>query len=544
MQQTDFIHLGLSQSLLRALVEKGYESPTDIQTQSIPAILDGRDVIAQSQTGTGKTAAFALPVLQKLNPRIKKPQVFILCPTRELALQVCSEIKDFSKYQPQIKCTAIYGGEPIGSQLRRLRSGIQIIVGTPGRIIDHLKRKTISTAAVRTVVLDEADEMLNMGFLEDIRFILNHLPEERQTLLFSATISVPILDIAKQYQTHPKHINISKTVITVPAIEQYYYEIPKQKKVDLLCRLCESHQPQLALIFCNTKKQVDELTSALQLRGYPVKGLHGDMNQETRNHVISGFHRGRFQMLVATDVAARGLDISGVEAVFNYDIPMDTEYYVHRIGRTGRAGKAGLAFSFVSSRQDFIQLKNIQHYTKTKIHSGQIPSNCSLVNSRVEKLVASIQKILQEDDVEEYEPIMDQIMDAQDCTSVQIACALIKTILSDQPGGSLEEIIQNHPFSNSGESSGNSKRSGSKGSGKRTRLFISLGSEQKVGAGDLIQMITGLGSLKDDEVKNIKVLQRYSFVDVPTQHVDHLLRASKGQKLKGNRFSLQRAAVK
>lgn len=287
---------------------------------------------------------------------------------------------------------------------------------------------------------------------------------------------------------------------------------------------------------------MDELTSALQLRGYPIKGLHGDMNQETRNHVISGFHRGRFQLLAATDVAARGLDISGVEAVFNFDIPQDTEYYVHRIGRTGRAGKTGMAFSFVSSRQDFIQLKNIQYYTKTKIRPGQIPSVRSLTNSRVEKLVENIQKILREDSVEEYEPIMDKIMDAQDCTSVQIACALIKSILNDQPGGSLEEISQTHSFSGSSRSNGKSGRSRQKGSGQRTRLFISVGSEQKVGAGDLIQMITGLGSVKDDEVKNIKVLQRYSFVDVPAQHVDQLLRASKGQKLKGNRFSLQRAA--
>lgn len=544
MQQTDFIHLGLSQSLLRALVEKGYETPTDVQMQSIPAILDGRDVIAQSQTGTGKTAAFALPVIQKINPRVKKPQVFILCPTRELALQVCSEIKDFSKYQPQIKCTAVYGGEPIGSQLRRLRGGVQIIVGTPGRMIDHLKRKTLSPDAVSTVILDEADEMLNMGFLEDIRFILNQLPEQRQMLLFSATISGPIMDIAKRYQSHPKHINISKKDITVPAIEQYYYEISRQKKIDLLCRLYESYQPQLALIFCNTKKQVDELTSALQLRGYPVKGLHGDMNQETRNHVISGFHHGRFQLLAATDVAARGLDISGVEAVFNFDIPQDIEYYVHRIGRTGRAGKTGTAFSFVSSRQDFIQLKNIQYYTKTKIRPGQIPSARSLATTRVEKLVENIQKILQEESVEEYEPIMDKIMDAQDCTSVQIACALIKSILKEQPGGNLEKISQTHSFSTSSKPSIRSNHAHQKNNGRRSRLFISLGSEQKVGAGDLIQLITGLGNLKDDEIKNIKVLQRYSFVDVPAQHVDHLLRASKGQKLKGNRFSLQRAAVK
>ncbi len=539
MQQTDFIHLGLSQPLLRALAEKGYKVPTTVQIQSIPAILDGRDVIAQSQTGTGKTAAFALPLLQKVNPRIKKPQVFILCPTRELALQVSSEIKGFSKYLPQIHCAALYGGEPIGNQLRRLRSGAQVIVGTPGRMIDHFKRKTISANSIHSIVLDEADEMLDMGFLEDIRFILGQLPQERQMLLFSATISDTIMDIAKQYQTHPKQINISKSRITVDAIKQYYYEIPAHKKIELLCRLYEAHQPQLALIFCNTKKQVDELTSALQLRNYPAKGLHGDMSQETRNHVITGFHRGRFQLLVATDVAARGLDISGVEMVFNFDIPQDIEYYVHRIGRTGRAGKTGTAFSFVSSRKDYIQLKNIESYTKSDVLPGQIPSSRMLANSRMEDLVERVQHVLQSEDVEEWEPIMDRIMETQDCTSVQVACALIRTILDDQSGADLEEITQTSAFSTDAVSS---KRSSKKGN--RTRLFISLGTEQRIGKGDIMHLITNLGHIQDHEVTNIKVLQRYSFVDVPSQHVNHLLRASKGQKLKGNRFSLQRAAVK
>ncbi len=539
MQQTDFTHLGLSQPLLRALAEKGYKVPTDVQIHSIPVILDGRDVIVQSQTGTGKTAAFALPLLQKVNPHIKKPQVFILCPTRELALQVSSEIKEFSKYLPQIRTAAVYGGEPIGNQLRRLRSGAQVIVGTPGRIIDHLKRKTLSPKLVHEVVLDEADEMLDMGFLDDIRFILEQLPQERQMLLFSATILDSILDIAKQYQVHPKQINISKARITVSTIKQFYFEIIAQKKFELLCRLYEAYQPHLALVFCNTKKQVDELTSALQLRNYPAKGLHGDMSQETRNHVIAGFHRGHFQLLVATDVAARGLDISGVEMVFNFDIPQDIEYYVHRIGRTGRAGKTGTAFSFVSSRKDYIQLKNIESFTKSEILPGQIPSGQTLANSRLKDLVEQVQHVLQSEDVEKWEPIMDKIMEAQDCTSVQVACALICTILGKQSESRLEEIKQTSAFSAGMKSS---KRSGKREN--RTRLFISLGAEQRIGKGDVMRLITNLGNVRDHEVTNIKILQRYSFVDVPSQYVNHLLRASKGQSLKGNRFSLQRAAVK
>lgn len=541
MEQTDFIHLGLSQALLRAVTEKGYTAPTEVQAQSIPAILDGRDIIAQSQTGTGKTAAFALPLIQNINPGLKKTQVLILCPTRELALQVCGEINDFAKHLPKIRCVAVYGGEPIGNQLRKLRGGASVIVGTPGRLIDHLKRKTVSADAVRTVVLDEADEMLDMGFLDDIRYIMEQVPERRQTLLFSATISDAISEIAQQYQTDPVRVNISKQRITVSAIEQYYYEIDAQDKTELLCRLYEFHRPRLALIFCNTKKQVDELTDALQLRGYPVKGLHGDMNQQARNQVISSFHRGRFRLLAATDVAARGLDISGVEAVFNFDIPQDIEYYVHRIGRTGRAGKTGMAFTFVTSRREYGQLSQIRRYANAQIQPGTIPTARSFQSTRVETLIRETQKILQKDSVEEYEPIMDKIMEAQDCTSVQIACALIQSILADGQNGSPKEI-QTRSFSRRGTAS--DKRTAAKSSGTHTRLFLSIGSAQKIGSDDIIRTITKLGKLKTKDVKNVKVLPRYSFIDVPAQSVNHLLRAAKGQKISGNRFALRRAAVK
>lgn len=540
MEQTEFIHLGLSQALLRAVTEKGYTVPTDVQAQSIPAVLNGRDVLAQSQTGTGKTAAFALPLIQNINTGLKKTQVLILCPTRELALQVCGEINDFAKHLPKIRCVAVYGGEPIGNQLRKLRSGASIIVGTPGRLIDHLKRKTVSADAVRTVVLDEADEMLNMGFLDDIRYIMEQLPARRQTLLFSATISDSVSKIAQQYQTEPVRINISKKHITVSAIEQYYYEIGAQDKTELLCRLYEFHHPRLALIFCNTKKQVDELTDALQLRGYPVKGLHGDMNQQARNQVISAFHRGRFRLLAATDVAARGLDISGVEAVFNFDIPQDIEYYVHRIGRTGRAGKTGMAFTFVTSRREYSQLNQIRQYANAQIQPGTIPTARSFQSTRAETLIRETQKILQEESVEEYEPIMDKIMEAQDCTSVQIACALIQSILAD--GQSAVKEIQ--PRSFSCRNAGSGKRGGAKSNGTHTRLFLSIGSAQKIGSDDVIRTITKLGKLKINDVKNVKVLPRYSFIDVPAQSVNHLLRAAKGQKLNGNRFALRRAAVK
>ena len=351
MDTIRFDELMLDDRLLRAVTDMGFEEPSPIQAQAIPLQMEGLDIIGQAQTGTGKTAAFGIPLLQKIDPRSKKLQAIALCPTRELAIQVADEIRKLSKYMHGIKILPIYGGQDIVRQIRGLKEGTQSVIGTPGRVMDHMRRGTIKFDRVHTVILDEADEMLNMGFLEDMETILSQLPEERQTVMFSATMPGAIAQIAKKFQKDPKIVKVVKKELTVPKVTQYYYEVKPKNKVEVMCRLLDMYAPKLSVVFCNTKKQVDELVQALQGRGSFAEGLHGDLKQVQRDRVMKGFRTGRTEILVATDVAARGIDVDDVEAVFNYDIPQDDEYYVHRIGRTGRAGREGMAFSLVVGKE-------------------------------------------------------------------------------------------------------------------------------------------------------------------------------------------------
>ena len=346
MDTVKFEELGLSKEILRGITDMGFEEATPIQSQAIPHVMEGRDVIGQAQTGTGKTAAFGLPLLEKIDPKNKKLQAIVLCPTRELAIQVADEIRNFGKYMHGIKLLPVYGGQDIVKQIRSLKSGVQLIIGTPGRVLDHMRRKTVKFDTVHTIVLDEADEMLNMGFREDIEAVLENISEDRQTVLFSATMPKPILDITKKYQKDAVMVKVVKKELTVPSIDQYYYEVKRKNKDEVLSRLLDMYDPKRSLVFCNTKKQVDELVTELQGRGYFVEGLHGDLKQAQRDRVMANFRSGKTEILVATDVAARGIDVDDVEAVFNYDLPQDDEYYVHRIGRTGRAGRDGKSFSF------------------------------------------------------------------------------------------------------------------------------------------------------------------------------------------------------
>ena len=320
-----FDELELQSSLLRAVTEMGFEEMTPIQAQAIPVVLSGQDIIGQAQTGTGKTAAFGLPILQNIDPKKKSLQAVILCPTRELAIQVSEEMHKFAKFLHGIKIVPIYGGQEIVRQIKALKAGTQIVIGTPGRVMDHMRRKTVKFDDVKIVALDEADEMLNMGFREDIETILRDVPGERQTLLFSATMPQPIMEIARMYQHNAVHIRVVKKELTVPKIEQYYYEVRPKAKLDALTRLLDMYAPKLSLIFCNTKRQVDELVTALQARGYFAEGLHGDLKQQQRDRVMNSFRGGKTDILVATDVAARGIDVDDVEAVFNYDVPQDDE---------------------------------------------------------------------------------------------------------------------------------------------------------------------------------------------------------------------------
>ena len=351
-----FEELDLNPQVLRAIKEMGFEEATPIQAQSIPAVMSGRDVIGQAQTGTGKTASFGIPLLHKVDPKLKKTQAIILCPTRELAIQVSNELHNLAKYMHGIRILPIYGGQDISRQIRSLKGGVQIIVGTPGRVMDHLRRKTIRCDFVNTIVLDEADEMLNMGFREDIETVLEYLPKEHQTVLFSATMPKAILDITKKYQKDAVTIKVVKKELTVKNIEQYYYDVRRKDKLDVLTRLLDVYDPKLSLVFCNTKHMVDELANELQNRGYFAEGLHGDMKQQQRDRVMRNFRNGKTEILVATDVAARGIDVDDVEAVFNYDTNYLTSYgigakpYILALGRlTPEKGFHDLIEAFAQS---------------------------------------------------------------------------------------------------------------------------------------------------------------------------------------------------
>ena len=439
MDVTKFEELQLDDRIIRAITEMGFEEASPIQAQAIPVVLEGRDMIGQAQTGTGKTAAFGLPLLQKVDPKVKKLQAVVLLPTRELAIQVAEELRRFAKFMHGIKVLPVYGGQDIVRQIRALKDGTQIVVGTPGRVMDHMRRKTVKMDHVHTVVLDEADEMLNMGFLEDMETILSQLPEERQTLMFSATMPQAIADIAKKFQKDPVTVRVIKKELTVPKVTQYYYEVKPKNKVEVMCRLLDMYSPKLSIVFCNTKRQVDELVQALQGRGYFAEGLHGDLKQVQRDRVMESFRNGRTDILIATDVAARGIDVGNVEAVFNYDIPQDDEYYVHRIGRTGRAGREGKAFSLVVGKEVY-KLRDIQRYCKTKIIPQAIPSLNDITEIKADKILDQVQDILNDTDLTKIVNIIEKKLMEDDYTSLDLAAALLKMSMGDDN----EDIIDNH----------------------------------------------------------------------------------------------------
>ena len=398
MEPVRFEDLGVDERILRAVTEMGFEEATPIQAKAIPEVMTGQDIIGQAQTGTGKTASFGIPMLQKVDPKNKHVQAIVLCPTRELAIQSADEIRKLAKFMHGIKVLPIYGGQDIVKQIRSLKTGVQVLIGTPGRVMDHMRRHTIKLDDLKIVVLDEADEMLNMGFREDIETILSQTPEERQTLLFSATMPQPIMEIARTYQKNAKIVKVVKRELTVANIEQYYYEVRPKNKEEVLSRLLDIYNPALSVVFCNTKRQVDELVEGLKGRGYFAEGLHGDMKQQQRDRVMNGFRNGRTEILVATDVAARGIDVDDVDAVFNYDLPQDDEYYVHRIGRTGRAGKNGKAFTFITGRE-FYKLKDIQRYCRTKIIAKQVPSLNDVANVKADKIFEKVAGMIDEDNL-------------------------------------------------------------------------------------------------------------------------------------------------
>lgn len=417
--------------IIRAVEEMGFETMTPIQEQAIPVMLEGRDLIGQAQTGTGKTAAFGIPIIQKIDPEERGLQAIILCPTRELAIQAAEEIRRFAKYMHEVKVLPVYGGQDISRQIRALSKGVQIVVGTPGRVMDHMRRHTLKTNKVRMIVLDEADEMLNMGFREDIETILKDMPEERQTALFSATMPRPILEITKEYQKEDaEYIRVTPKEVTIPLIKQAYYQVQRKDKEEVLTRLIDYYHPKRSLIFCNTKRMVDELSEHLKDRGYQAEGLHGDLSQGQRDTVMNLFRGGRMDILIATDVAARGIDVDDVEAVFNYDVPDDIEYYVHRIGRTGRAGKAGRSFTLVVGREMY-KIRDIERVCHTKIRERNIPSAADITSVKAEKVLEEAIDTIQNKNLDTAMDFLREKLVDSEYTALELAAAFMRMKMGD-----------------------------------------------------------------------------------------------------------------
>src|SRR6202022_1902635 len=418
-----FSELGLSPALRKAIDRLGYEKAAPIQSEAIPLIMSGSDVVGQSQTGSGKTAAFGIPAVELVDPEVRAVQVIILCPTRELAVQVAEEIFKLSIFKRGVQSVPIYGGQSYDRQIRALQQGAQIVIGTPGRILDHIDRKTLALDQVKMVVLDEADEMLDMVFREDIEQVLKNVPTERQFICFSATMAKPIMDLINKFGREPKAIRIEHKVLTVPTVEQAYYEIRGRSKTEALTRLIDLYDLKLGIIFCNTKRMVDDLTDELIARGYSADRIHGDMSQAQRDRVMGKFRTSAIEFLIATDVAARGIDVDNIEVVFNYDLPWDEEDYVHRIGRTGRAGKSGRAFSLVAGREIY-KLQSIERYTRTKIARQQVPSLDEVEEKRTNLFFERIRSALQSGTFAKESRIVDRLLE-QGFSSTDIACAVI-----------------------------------------------------------------------------------------------------------------------
>lgn len=519
-----FEEMCLDTRIMRAIAEMGFEQPSPIQAQSIPIAVEGKDMIGQARTGTGKTASFGIPMLQRINPKDKSLQAIVLCPTRELAIQSANEIRKLAKFLHGIKVLPIYGGQEISKQIRSLKGGVQIVIGTPGRVMDHLRRHTLKPQTVDIVVLDEADEMLNMGFREDIETILGQLPEERQTMLFSATMPKPILEIAKRYLHEPEIVKVIQKELTVPKIEQYYYEVNPRKKNEVLSRLLDMYDPSLSLVFCNTKRKVDELVADLKGRGYFAEGLHGDMKQSQRDRVMNGFRNGRTDILVATDVAARGIDVDDVEAVFNYDVPQDDEYYVHRIGRTGRAGRGGRAFTLVVGKEIY-KLKDIQRYCKTKIRRQPIPSVNDVAAIKVEKLLEQAGELIATDGLGRMMDLLEEYLDGSDYSATEMAAAL----LAMQLGETSTQTLPKEEFGDTGAEPG------------MVRMFMNIGKKDRVRIGDILGAVAGESGMEGALVGTIDMYDNFSFVEVPQEYAAAVLEAMNHSKIKGRRVNMEPA---
>ncbi len=525
---TSFEDFHLDHKIITALKDMGFEEPSPIQKASIPLALEGSDLIGQAQTGTGKTAAFGIPIVQNLDEKDRTIQALVMSPTRELCIQVADEISKIGRTK-RVRVLPVYGGQPIERQIRSLKRGIQVVVGTPGRLLDHIRRGTIDLENVRFLVLDEADEMLDMGFVDDMENIIKNVPAQRQTMLFSATMPRPILSISKKYMKAPKLVAIHKEVVTAPTIDQYYYET--RDKVDGLCRILDTTDDCKMIVFCRTKKGVDELVIALATRGYEAEGLHGDLSQNQRDRVMKKFRSGQADILVATDVAARGLDIDNITHVVNFDVPQDPESYVHRIGRTGRAGNTGVALTFITPRE-FRQLKLIERSIRTKIVRGTLPTDASVLERQREQIVSKMQSILEQERYQDYLPIVETL--EKDYDVQDIAAAALKFM---QEGAKAletptEEGALPDSLSHTGAEPG------------MVRLFANIGRSSHVTVRDIIQSIAIEAEIPAKSIGRISIYDKFSFVEVPSEYAEKVLGAMHRNTIRGSRVNMEPARAR
>ncbi|WP_110953210.1 DEAD/DEAH box helicase [Anaerosinus massiliensis] len=521
---TTFGDIELSKKVLAAVSDMGFEEPSPIQSQTIPLVLEGHDVVGQAQTGTGKTAAFGIPTIEKIVDGSRHIQALVLTPTRELAIQIAEEFNKIGKYK-RVKTLPIYGGQSIDRQIRSLKFGVQIVVGTPGRLLDHVRRNTIKLENVKTLILDEADEMLDMGFVEDIEAILEQLSsEERQTLLFSATMPGPIAKLSGKYMKNPKKVSISRENLTVPLIDQIYYET--RDKFEGLCRVLDVEETGKLIIFCRTKKGVDDLVASLQARGYMSDGLHGDLSQSQRDRVMKKFREGKLEILVATDVAARGIDIEDITHVINYDIPQDHESYVHRIGRTGRAGKKGVAMTFIEPRE-YRQLKLIERLTRAKLVRKQLPSSADILERQRELIKERLIKTLENNKFADYHTIVSDL--SGDYDAIDIAAAAIKLSVEGFKEKETEDTAIASKMENTGGAPG------------MVRLFMNIGRSQKIRPEDIVRAFAAEADIPGNIIGVINIYDRFTFVEVPEDVAERVLSVMHRNTMKGYKINVEPA---
>ena len=500
-----FHQLGLSEAILKVVDELGYEVPTPIQSQTIPPLLAGRDVIGQAQTGTGKTAAFALPMLERLDMRQRQLQALILVPTRELALQVAQAIHTYSRYLKRVRVLPVYGGQPIHRQIERLRGGVHIIVGTPGRIMDHLRRETLSLASLTMVVLDEADEMLRMGFIEDVEWILAHASGTFQTALFTATMPTEVRRLAARYLKDPVAVVIQPQLVTVPATAQYYLNVSPLKKLEVLTQVLESEPSQAVLIFVRTKTGAADLAEQLQARGYAAEALHGDLGQSQRESIMRRLRNGELELLVATDVAARGLDVPHISHVINYDIPYDPEAYVHRIGRTGRAGRGGKAILLVMPREQRM-LRDIERFIGQRIQPMRLPTKAAIAARRLALFKEQMRKTLAEGDLDLYLAVVEDLA-AEGFEMAEIAAAAARLARGDTP---LEVVLEPEAMAPPADG--------------MVQLFINAGRRHGMRPNDIVGAIANEAGVPGRAIGAIDIDDRFTVVELPRQYQAQVLK--------------------